>query len=115
MAGLSMGGAQTLQIALSHLDKFAWIGIFSAPIRGFDAKTAYNGVFADSASFNRKVHLFWIGAGTVETGMHDGAKTMHQALDTAGIKNVFYESQGTAHEFQTWRRDLNDFAPRLFR
>jgi enterochelin esterase family protein len=115
MAGLSMGGAQTLQIALSHLDKFAWIGIFSAPIRGFDAKTAYNGVFADSAAFNRKVHLFWIGAGTVETAMHDGAKTMHEALDKAGVKNIFYESQGTAHEFQTWRRDLADFAPRLFR
>jgi len=47
--------------------------------------------------------------------MHDGAKAMHEALDKAGIQNVFYESQGTAHEFQTWRRDLNDFAPRLFR
>ena len=115
MAGLSMGGAQTLQITLSHLDQFSWIGCFSAPIRSFDAKTAYNGVFADAAAFNRKVHLFWIGAGTAETAMHDGAKAMHEALDQAGIRNVFYESQGTAHEFQTWRRDLADFAPRLFR
>ena len=115
MAGLSMGGAQTLQITLSHLDKFAWIGSFSAPIRAFDAKTAYNGVFTDPAAFNRKVHLFWIGAGTVEIAMHDGAQAMHEALEKAGIKNVFYESQGTAHEFQTWRRDLADFAPRLFR
>jgi esterase/lipase superfamily enzyme len=114
MAGLSMGGAQTLQITLSHLDKFSWIGCFSAPIRSFDAKTAYNGVFADSAAFNQKVHLFWIGAGTAETAMHDGAKAMHEALDQAGVKNVFYESQGTAHEFQTWRRDLAEFAPRLF-
>jgi enterochelin esterase family protein len=115
MAGLSMGGAQTLQITLSHLDKFSWIGSFSAPLRDFDAKTAYNGVFADAAAFNGKVHLLWIGAGTVETAMHDGAKAMHEALDKAGVKNVFYESQGTAHEFQTWRRDLADFAPRLFR
>jgi enterochelin esterase-like enzyme len=115
MAGLSMGGAQTLQITLSHLDKFAWIGSFSAPIRGFDAKTANHGVFTDPAAFNRKVHLLWIGAGTVETAMHDGAKAMHEALDKAGIKNVFYESPGTAHEFQTWRRDLADFVPRLFR
>src|ERR1035438_9118395 len=89
MAGLSMGGAQTLQITLSHLDKFSWIGSFSAPIRAFDAKTAYNGVFADAAAFNGKVHLFWIGAGTAETAMHDGAKAMHEALDKAGIKNVF--------------------------
>lgn len=115
MAGLSMGGAQTLQIALTHLDKFAWIGCFSAPIRSFDAKTAFHGVFAEPAAFNKKVQLFWIGAGTAETAMHDGAKSMHEALDKAGIHNVFYESQGTAHEFQTWRRDLNDFAPRLFR
>jgi enterochelin esterase-like enzyme len=115
MAGLSMGGAQTLQIALTHLDHFAWIGVFSAPIRNFDAKTAYGGVFTDAASFNERVRLFWIGAGTVETAMHDGAKTMHEGLDKAGIHNIFYESQGTAHEFQTWRRDLADFAPRLFR
>jgi len=115
MAGLSMGGAQTLQITLSHMDKFAWIGVFSAPIRSFDAKTAYGGVFADAAAFNGRVRLFWIGAGTAETAMHEGAKTMHEALDKAGIKNIFYESQGTAHEFQTWRRDLADFAPRLFR
>ena len=114
MAGLSMGGAQTLLIALSHLDMFSWIGCFSAPISNFDARTAYGGVFADAAAFNRKVHLFWIGAGTVETAMHNGALAMHEALDKAGVKNVFYESQGTAHEFQTWRRDLADFAPRLF-
>jgi enterochelin esterase-like enzyme len=115
MAGLSMGGAQTLQITMNHLDQFAWIGTFSAPMRNFDAKTAYNGVFADPAAFNGKVKLLWIGAGTAEEAMHQGAQSMHEALDKAGVKNVFYESPGTAHEWQTWRRDLNDFAPRLFR
>ena len=85
------GGAQTLQITLSHLDQFSWIGCFSAPIRGFDAKTAYNGVFADAAAFNRKVRLLRIGAGTAETAMHEGAQAMHEALDQAGIRNVFYE------------------------
>ena len=115
MAGLSMGGAQTsCRFTLTHLDKFAWIGVFSAPIRNFDAKTAYDGVFVDSAAFNRKVHLFWIGAGTAETAMHDGAVAMHEGLNKAGIANTFYESQGTAHEFQTWRRDLADFAPEDF-
>ncbi|HEY2015251.1 MAG TPA: alpha/beta hydrolase-fold protein [Bryobacteraceae bacterium] len=115
MAGLSMGGAQTLQITLTHLDQFAWIGSFSAPIRNFDAKTSYNGVFTDSAAFNKKVKLFWIGAGTGEEAMHQGAQTLHDALDKLGVKNVFFESPGTSHEWQTWRRDLNDFAPRLFR
>jgi enterochelin esterase-like enzyme len=115
MAGLSMGGAQTLQITSNHLDLFAWIGSFSAPIRNFDLKTSMNGVLTDSASFNKRVRLLWIGAGTGEEAMMKGAAQVHAALDGVGIKHVFYESQGTSHEWQTWRRSLNDFAPRLFR
>jgi len=116
MAGLSMGGRQTLQITMTHLDKFAWIGSFSAPpIAGFDVKTSYDGALADADAFNKKVRLLWIGAGTAEPRIHDGAASMHQALDKAGIKNVFFASPGTGHEFQTWRRSLYDFAPRLFR
>jgi enterochelin esterase-like enzyme len=117
MAGLSMGGFQTLQITLGHLDTFAYIGAFSSPPIGgpFDPKTAYNGVFGDPATFNAKVRLLWLGAGTAETMFHERAKAMHEALDRAGIKNVFVASPGTAHEWQTWRRALHDFAPRLFR
>jgi len=110
-----MGGGQTLAITMGHLDRFQWIGSFSAPMRNFDVKTAYNGVFTDPAAFNKKVRLLWIGAGTAETSIHDAARAMHESLDKAGVRNVFYESQGTSHEWQTWRRDLNDFAPRLFR
>src|SRR4029079_2348310 len=109
MAGLSMGGGQTLQITLTHLDKFAWIGSFSAPIRNFDAKTAYNGVFADPAAFNKKVRLLWIRAGTGEESIHSAARSARDALNQAGIKHVFFESPGTAHEWQTWRVHLNDF------
>jgi enterochelin esterase-like enzyme len=115
MAGLSMGGSQTLQITLSHLDKFAWIGSFSAPLRNFDAKTGYNGVFSDPVAFNKKVRLLWIGAGTMEASMYQGAQTRRQALDQAGVKNLFFESKGTSHEFHTWRRSLFDFVVRLFR
>ena len=115
MAGLSMGGGQTLQITLTHLDKFAWIGSFSSPLRGpFDWKTAYNGAFSDAAAFSKKVHLLWFGAGTGEEQMRKPAMEMHQALEKAGIKNIFYESPGTAHEWQTWRRHLHEFAPLLF-
>jgi enterochelin esterase family protein len=115
MAGLSMGGAQALQIALTHLDKFAWIGSFSAPLRAnSDLKTSYDGAFADAAAFSKKVHLLWFGAGTAEERMHRPAMEMHEALEKAGIRNVFYESPGTSHEWQTWRRDLHEFAPLLF-
>ena len=115
LAGLSMGGMQSLQIGLTHLERFAWIGAFSSPMRNFDLKSSYNGAFNDKDAFNKQVHLLWLGAGTAETQIHDGVKTVHDALTAAGIQNVFVESNETAHEWQTWRRALNDFAPRLFK
>jgi enterochelin esterase family protein len=116
MAGLSMGSMQTLQATLKHLDKFAWIGAMSGPPRqGFDVKTSYDGVFRDAAAFNRKVKLFWLGAGTGEEQIFKNTAAMHEALEEAGIKNILYSSAGTDHEWQTWRRSLHDFVPRLFR
>ena len=123
MAGLSMGGMQTFQITLNHLDLFSYIGGFSGAgglqmISGQapDWKSAYNGVFADPAVFAKKVHLLWLGVGTVEPErMRDGIRKFHTALTEAGIQHIYWESPGTDHEWQTWRRNLNDFAPRLFR
>ena len=121
MAGLSMGGMQTYQIALANLDKFAYIGGFSGagnPFGGepFDPKTSYHGAFADAAAFNKRVKLLWLGVGTAEPPRFiAGIKGLHEDLVKAGIHLIFFESPGTAHEWQTWRRDLLDFAPRLFR
>jgi enterochelin esterase-like enzyme len=116
MAGLSMGGMQTFLTTLSNLDKFAYIGGFSGSSGGrggtFDPKTSNNGVFADAAGFNKKVKVLFLGIGSVEG---PGTKNFSEALTKAGIHNVFFESPGTAHEWLTWRRCLNDFAPRLFR
>jgi enterochelin esterase family protein len=122
MAGLSMGGMQTFQITLNHLDLFSYIGGFSGAggmlvlgDRKLDPKTDYNGVFADPAAFARKVHLLWLGVGTVEPErMRAGIQRLHASLGEAKIQHVFYESPGTDHEWQTWRRDLKDFVPRLF-
>ena len=61
------------------------------------------------------MRLFWIGSGTGETAIHEAASQLHTSLDAAGIKHVIFESAGTSHEWQTWRRSLNDFAPRLFK
>ncbi len=115
MAGLSMGGMQTFTTALSNLDKFAYIGGFSGSSGGrggFDPKTASGGVYADPAAFNKKVKVLFLGIGSVEG---PGTKTFSEQLTKAGIKNVYFESPGTAHEWLTWRRCLKDFAPRLFR
>jgi enterochelin esterase family protein len=116
MAGLSMGAMQTLRIAPAHTETFAYIGAFSPPpIAAFDVKTAAGGAYNDAATFNAKVRLFWLGAGTAEERFLAGVRKMHESLDGAGIKHVVFESHGTAHEWQTWRRSLHDFAPRLFR
>jgi enterochelin esterase family protein len=121
MAGLSMGGMQTCQITFHHLDMFAWIGGFSGagnPFNAapFDPSTSYDGVMKDAEAFNKKVKLLWVGVGTKEPErMYTGIQGFHEALEKAGIKHVYWESPGTAHEWQTWRRDLYDFAPRLFR
>ena len=102
MAGLSMGGMQTLQIAPNHLDKFSYIGSFSGPpLEGFDANTSYKGAFKDPVAFNERVHLLWLGAGTGEQRFAAAVKAMHDALDQAGVKHVTFDSQGTAHEWQT--------------
>jgi enterochelin esterase-like enzyme len=122
LAGLSMGGMQTFQIGFDHLDTFGYLGGFSGPPVAFlfggqsvDLKTAFNGVLADPNAFNARVHLLWLGVGTAEPDpMHAGIEKFHDALTQAGIHHVFFESPGTAHEWQTWRRDLYDFAPRLF-
>lgn len=79
---------------------------------GFDPKTSSNGVFADAAAFNKKVKVLFLGIGSVEG---PGTKDFSAALTKAGIKNVYFESAGTAHEWLTWRRCLNDFAPLLFK
>jgi enterochelin esterase family protein len=130
MAGLSMGGMQTLFITLQHLDLFAYIGSFSGPIvpnlnvgnlnvktpEPFDSKTAYGGAFADPSTFNARVKLLWLGVGSAEPDQfRNGIGGAVQALRKAGVRVEYVESSGTAHEWQTWRRALNDFAPRLFR
>ncbi|MES1260720.1 MAG: alpha/beta hydrolase-fold protein [Acidobacteriota bacterium] len=119
MAGLSMGGAQTFATVLNNMDKFAWMGGFSGscggPGRGagpVDVKTVCGGSFANPAAFNKQMKLVFIGIGSVEG---QGAKLFSDALTKGGIHNVYFESPGTAHEWLSWRRALNDFAPRLFR
>jgi enterochelin esterase-like enzyme len=116
MAGLSMGGAQTFKTALNNLDKFAYLGGFSGSCAGrdttFDPKTSCGGAFADPGAFNKKVKVLFLGIGSAEG---PGTKNFSDTLTNAGIHNVYFESPGTAHEWLTWRRCLNDFAPRLFR
>ena len=112
IAGLSMGAGQAWQIGTANLDKFSSIGGFSGGATG-EPQTAYNGVMADAKAFNKRMKVLYISIGTEENVQ--GARTFHQKLDQHGIKHVYYESPGTAHEWQTWRRSLHGFAALLFR
>lgn len=116
MAGLSMGGMQTRSIALAHLDTFSHIGVFSG---GSIAVTNVT----DMAAFREKVKLVFISYGSRELGTNRVAgrgfggdpKANTLALKESGVNAVFYESPGTAHEWQSWRRSLHQFVPLLFK
>jgi enterochelin esterase-like enzyme len=113
MAGLSLGGTQTYQITQANLDKFAYIGVFSAPFGFPGVETGYNGLLQKPDEFDKQVKVFFISMGSKE-GAGTG-RTPAEQLKSAGVKNVvYYEAPGTAHEFQTWRKSLYEFAPRLF-
>jgi enterochelin esterase-like enzyme len=105
MAGLSMGGMQTHSIAPAHLDKFAYIGMFSG---GSIAPSEIK----DMAEFKKKIKLVFVSYGSRENG--GAGKANGEALNQASIKSVFYESPQTAHEWLSWRRSLYQFAPLLF-
>jgi enterochelin esterase family protein len=105
MAGLSMGGAYTHGITLAHLDKFSHIGLFSGgSIPVSEVK--------DMADFKKKVKLVFVSYGGRENGAT--GKTNVEELKNAGVNAVYCESPQTAHEWQSWRRSLHEFAPLLF-
>ena len=114
MAGLSLGGYQTYQITQANLDKFAYIGVFSAPGGFTNIEEGYNGLLAKPEEFDKLVKVIFISMGSKE-GARTGRQPAEQ-MKAAGIKNVvYYEAPGTAHEFQTWRKSLHQFAPLLFK
>ena len=106
LAGLSMGGMQTRDIAPKHLEVFSHIGVFSG------GSITTNDI-ANPATFKQQVKLVFLSHGSREGGA-DGKKHV-AALKEAGVNAVYYESPNTAHEWQTWRRSLHEFAPLLFK
>ena len=103
MSGLSMGGMMTRAVTLANLDKFAYIGLFSG------------GTLAPADITDKsKVKLVFMSYGSREGGSA-GVKAAADALQQAGIKSASYVSPLTAHEWQSWRRSLREFAQLLFK
>ncbi|GAB3027926.1 alpha/beta hydrolase-fold protein [Niabella terrae] len=121
IAGLSMGANQTIQIAMKHLDTFSWIGAFSGTSNypnttPIDRDIFMQGAFADAKAVNSKIRLFWLGAGTKEPDPFPASiGAFRTMLDNADIRYTYFESQGTSHEWLTWRRCLREYATQLFK
>lgn len=105
MAGLSMGGGQTRRITLANPTKFGYIGMFSGGTISPEDVQAAKG-FQDTAK------LVFMSCGSKEN-----PKVMEaaEALNKMGVKAAGYVSEGTAHEWHTWRRSLYQFAQQIFK
>ena len=101
-----MGGMLTHGITLAHLDKFSHIGMFSGG-------TIAASEIKDMADFKKKVTLLFVSYGSREPGSFGGQAAV-EALKKEGVNSVFYESPQTAHEWQSWRRSLHEFAQIAF-
>jgi enterochelin esterase-like enzyme len=110
IAGLSMGGMQSVHIGLKNLDKFAWIGVFSAGARGGDAGLA--AVRADPGRANELLKLLWIGIGK-EDFLLPSARELDKTLTELRVKHEYQETAG-GHRWSVWRMYLPKFMSRLF-
>jgi len=136
IAGLSMGGAETLYVGLNHLDKFAWIGAFSSAPMLFpaaaDAAAAVGpggggrgapqpmdpAVFARTfptldAKANSQIRMLWIVCGT-DDGLIGVNRQFKDWLRSKGVQFTEQEVPNMAHVWPLWRQNLTDMAPRLF-
>ena len=113
LAGLSMGGMQTFTIGLNRLDTFSSLGVFSGVPTNY--ADLIKGPLENVPAFNKQIKLLWFGVGNDDTSFHNRQKELQDLLEKSGVKAQYYVSNGTAHEFQTWRRCLHLFAQLLFK
>ena len=109
IAGLSMGGLESLEIGLNHTGTFAWIGGFRAAVHRLDPATQLTALDPRSA----RLRLLWIACGT-EDGLIDANRKLVATLKAEGLPVTAVETPG-AHVSYVWRANLIQFAPLLFR
>ena len=110
IAGLSMGGSETLLTGLNNLDKFAWIGAFSSGGIPEDFDKDFPGL---DAKANQRIRVLWIACGT-EDHLITVNRKFREWLKDKGIEHTDIETPGM-HTWMVWRRNLSAFAPLLFR
>ena len=110
LAGLSMGGAQTLRVGLNHCDQFAWLGAFSAGAR--EPAQFMRLLPADAREANQRLKLFWIACGR-DDRLVEGNRLFVDELTKRDVSHEYHETSG-GHRWSVWRAYLTEFMPRLF-
>ncbi|NLR77127.1 alpha/beta hydrolase-fold protein [Chitinophaga eiseniae] len=109
IAGLSMGGGQSLNFGLGNLDKFAWIGGFSsAP----NTKTP-DQLVPDPVAAKRQIKLLWISCGASD-GLITFSKRTHEYLQKNSVPHIYYIEPGV-HDFKVWKNGLYMFSQLIFK
>ncbi len=110
LAGLSMGGGQSLNFGLSNLDTFAWVGGFSSAPN----TRKLNDLVKDPEAAAKMLKLLWLSCGDKD-GLLRISQDFHKALEEKAVRHVWHIHVGGRHDFAVWKADLYHFAPRLFR
>ena len=122
LAGLSMGGIQTLNTGLPHLELFAYLGVFSSgwwasptPFGNtHDTERYYTMLKEKKDEYNARLKHFWLSMGGKEDIAYNNCQIMMKRLDEIGIKYSYFETPG-GHTWPVWRESLYQFAPLLFK
>jgi enterochelin esterase family protein len=122
MAGLSMGGGQTINIGFANLEDFAYLGVFSSGIFSLRRQSTQeqsgptweeqNKETLDNAELKKGLKLVWFATGKEDFLLETSRKTV-ELLKKHGFDVVYKETEG-AHTWINWRNYLNEFAPQLF-
>jgi enterochelin esterase family protein len=122
IAGLSMGGGQAFYTGLRNTDMFANVGVFSTGLFGgigrqpgtaFNPEAVIPGLLTNTESFNNKLKVFYISVGEQDPRI-EPTKKLVQTFRDKGLKVEFASFPGS-HEWQVWRKSLNDFTQKLFK
>jgi len=117
LAGLSMGGIQTLYAGVRNTDLFSYLGVFSSgwfADRKEMSEPQYEFIKNNVDKINGNLKQFWISQGGKEDIAYNNCKIMLSRLDDMKIKYTYYEYPG-GHTWPVWRNDLFNFAKLLFK
>ncbi|HTY00893.1 MAG TPA: alpha/beta hydrolase-fold protein [Bacteroidota bacterium] len=118
LAGLSMGGLQTLYVGINNTEVFSWLGVFSSgwilPMQSDLANAQYAMMEKNTERINKNLNLLWISIGGKEDIAYNNCQMMITKFDSLKIKYSYFDSPG-GHTWPVWRNDLYTLAPLLFR